>query len=921
VINNSYLLSLFSGTSGYAGMSSPTLPSARKVAQPTPPWDSSVQSKARNDDLLRAALGGRRLIDEGAAQLDVKGASADYRKLFALYQGLDALTALANRASDKSMTAANQALAAKRFASGMAEVSAWIEKAQLESLRLTQGVTSSLAKTTAAVARDTSKTLTGPIHTGDPTSVAAVFQGDVRFSMTVAKVADGRTIGTPQTINIDLSDMGSTPRSLTAVISHINEKLADAGVESRVGREVIKSEPRTIQVGAKTVELPAGADQWALMLRGSSIEQISFSAPETRDAVYVVQGAGAGGDGRQLLKFDVEGGVGGPGIGDTHWVEGGIGQTALPPGVSAVRASATAPDGSLWIVADLTAGPNSQPIKGQSDVALMKYDSAGRLMFTRTLGAADEASGYAISVAADGRVAVAGSVTGALAIAGTTPGVLAGRLAGDDAGKSDSFVSVYDAAGLELWTQRRGAREADEATAVTFGEDGQIYVAGRAKSAMPGAGGIGGWDGYVQAFSQSQAYPSAPVIGKAGFSLQFGTSGDDSVAAVAVDGSNLYTAGVENGRAVVRQYALGVGGAAPTLMSTRDLGVLGGSIAGLSVADGKVVLAGTTNNAALDAGPATRAHAGGTEAFVVALASDLQAGAGDRLTYYGGAGDDTVADVKIHDGQVWITGVSNRPAGAKDGDPTEAYLAKIDPLTGGVGWSRTWKGDGEQAAPMTLAVAKDGASILDRLGLPQGVISQSDSKLLTAATSVRVGDRFYVSSPSGGRPVAITIEARDTLQSLARKIEQASRMSLKVTVASEGGEVTGKDGETTLTMGGLQRLSISARSGREGAVLTAGEAGRDALAGLGLSPGFIGMTGKDDGPKTFGLNLPSGLTAYTPDAAKRAAEQIMAAMSVVRDAYRALAPKSATKAPVGQAPAYLSARISNYQAALDRLMG
>src|SRR5690606_41127337 len=73
------------------------------------------------------------------------------------------------------------------------------------------------------------------------------------------------------------------------------------------------------------------------------------------------------------------------------------------------------------------------PPRRSSDL-LMKYDTAGRLAFTRVLGAASEASGYALSVADDGRVAVAGSVTGALepGASGVKPGV------------SDSFVTVFD---------------------------------------------------------------------------------------------------------------------------------------------------------------------------------------------------------------------------------------------------------------------------------------------------------------------------------------------------------------------------------------------------------------------------------------------------------------------------------------------
>jgi len=44
-------------------------------------------------------------------------------------------------------------------------------------------------------------------------------------------------------------------------------------------------------------------------------------------------------------------------------------------------------------------------------------------------------------------------------------------------------------------------------------------------------------------------------------------------------------------------------------------------------------------------------------------------------------------------------------------------------------------------------------------------------------------------------------------------------------------------------------------------------------------------------------------------------------MKAVRDAYRALNPATARPAATGQAPAYLTAQIANYQAALARLGG
>lgn len=908
-IDNSYLLSLF-GVSTTVGTTTTTTAGASTKAQPTAPWDTSVTAPAASD-LVRAALGGRRIIDESAVSVSDPSASADYKKLFTLYAALETLTALANRAATTGVTSSEKALIEKRFASGLAEVSAYLSTLSMDSLRLVQGVSSTTSKTTAAIQRDSAQSLTGVIHEGSPDQAVAAFQGDVRFSISVKRLDE--TI----TVNIDLSDMGDETRSLNNVVAHINETLEATGVETRIGREQLASEPRTIQVGDRTVSLPDGPDQWALIIRGSSVETVSFSAPETTNAVYITQTLASGAE--ELLKFNAEGG-GAIGIGETNWVEGRLSQTSLPEGVETVRASAVAPDGSLWMLVDLTAGLDSQPIKGEQDVALMKFDSAGRLVLTRTLGAADSASGYALAVDDNGNVAVAGSVTGGLAVTGST-GALTGQLNGADADTVDSFVTMFDANGSELWTQRRGATAADEATSVAFGPNGTVIVGGRSQSSMPGAASLGGWDAYVQTFSQSQAYPTASTLGTAVDVVQFGGAGDDRTAAIAVSGSDLYTASVENGRAVLRHYTIGEQGQL-TLSNSRDLGVLSGDIAGIAIDGERVIVAGTTNNGALDAGAATTAHSGGTDAFVASVDASLEPSASDRLTYLGGAGNDTVSDFKVHDGEIWMTGRLDQPLSAKPEDPISAYLSRIDPLTGTIEQTQSWTGAGGQADPSTIAVAPGGSSILDRLGLPQGEIVQSASKKLVDGTSLRVGDQFVVTTDAGGSRT-VTIEAKDTLQSLARKIEQASLMQLKVTVLSEGGSVTGleADGETRATTGGVQRLSISAASGRTGATLTSGASGRDALAGIGLSAGFVGSSSDASGLETFGLDLYSLMKLNTAEAIAGAGEALQAAMKVLRDAYRSLAPSTPSSASYGEVPAYLTNQIANYQAALARLTG
>ncbi|SPU53571.1 Uncharacterised protein [Brevundimonas vesicularis] len=898
MINNSYLLGLYGVTTdtSSSGFGTGATVKAKKT-QPTAPW-SSTTTPAKASDLVRAALGGRRLIDESNVSLDLAGASTDYRKMFALYQGLTTLGALADRAGVKGIASSEATLLAKRFGDGLAEMSAYLKTASFEDVRLVQGVAKTSVKSTYALERAPTSFVSSPLHDGDPTASVKAFEGDVKFSMTV-KAATGT-----QTVDLNLAEMGTSDRSMVNVVDYMNGKLEAAGVATRIASQRIPAEPKTFKSGTKTITLPAGPDKWALQVNGGTGEALSFQAVDTSDAVYVTQGVGKTGAG-QLLKFQADGGAAPAaqqGVDDPFWVEGRVGHADLPDGVAAVKASAVAPDGSVWLVAELTAGDANQPIKGARDVALMKYDSAGNLMQTKLLGAASSANGFSIAIDGDGRVALAGSVTGAL-----EPGK-----SGDSAAVADSFVSVFDNSGQELWTQRRGAKAADEATEVRFGTDGVVYVAGRSKSGMPGNAALGGWDSYLQAFREQPIKINGPDVGVNISTAQFGTDGDDSVQAMTVSGNDLYTAGVENGKAVVRRFTLDADGV-PSLASTRDLGYANGAIAGIAVENGKVVVTGHTENAALDIGTVTNAHAGGSDVFIATLSADLQAAGSDQLTYFGGAGADTAADVAIKDGKVWITG-TNRAEGAGKEDPTSGYLAQIDLTTGAVQSNRTWRADGDQAKPTSLSIAANGASVLDRLGLPQGQIMQADSKLLTVATSARVGDQFSMSPASGGRAVTVTIDAKDTLESLAKKINAASGRQLEAKVITD-----------LKTKPVVQRLEIKTAANREGAIISAGAIGKDALGALGLTPGFVGPVKPDkDAMKTFGLNLPNTLSLNDPASIKAAIDSLAQAMTAVRSSYRALAPSTGaitnTQTGSGSSTAYQQTQLANYQAALSRLM-
>lgn len=892
-ISMSYLAGLFGGEiSTPVGL---TASGATRVDRtPTAPWTSPTPTAP--SALVRSALAGSKFIDLRAPVLDAKGAAEDYRRLFALHQGLSMLSALASRADEKTVTAAESARLEKTFQSGLKEINSFLAQDDFDSLRVTRTAAESTVKTTVGATKPSNTYSTQPLHTGMLGESVEAFEGDVRFSMTVTRLTGDTTV------DFDLSEMGATDRTMGQVIAYMNQKLQAAGVETRMEIEVIPGEPKTMKIGDRTMTLPSTESSYALRIKGIATETVAFSAQDRSDAVFVTQAGGKDGT-LSLSKFQSDTGAvgaGAPAVPDGQGsfdVQDRALATALSEGLAEVRATRTGPDGSVYVLGEADGTVDGQTIKGQRDVVLQKYDSAGNLVFTRTLGAASEATASDLAVGADGRVAVVGSVRGAL-----DSGAV-----GADARLTDSFVTVFDADGGELWTQRRGARAEDEATSVAFGPDGSVYVSGRARSGMPGAPAYGGWDGYLQSYSSSGLFMGAQ---------QYGTAGDDGAASMAVEGSTLVVAGVENGRAVVRRYDIS-DPQTPVLAATRDLGGIQGEITSVAIDNGRVLVTGTTSNASLGDGIASNAHAGGKDAFVVRLDESLNADAADRVTFIGGAGNDSAVSATVADGKVWITGQADIvDIGSNQG--AKGRLVRLDADTGAVEWDRTFLGEGGVVRPMTVSVASGGASVLDRLGLPQGAIDYKASTRLVDSTSARAGDQFFIDL-GGGRLRTVTIEANDTYETLAKKISVASqnRLEAKITTVLSTDKASGDDKEYGLT--------IRLKPNREPVEIVAGSLGRDALESLGLSQTLMHDSGglRDD-RSIYALRLPSDLTIADKAGIKAAKDGIQAAVLQVMAAYRKLTqlddPQAAAMANVTYSE-YQSKQIANYQAALLRLGG
>ncbi|MDO8323322.1 MAG: hypothetical protein Q7T23_10315 [Phenylobacterium sp.] len=921
------LLNYYQGRAGVPLTSDGGGAPAKKYA-PSAPWLPGAQTASNTPSLMTTAVKnamlGRKLVNEDAAQLDLAGASADYKKLFALYQGIDTLAGVVDQMGGKNLSSTDKARIQSVFAKGLSEITAYTDKLDLDQLRLTTATVADKAKSTVGVTRAKTDYTTPPLVSGNVSAPIDAFQGEVKFNISIKRV------NVVHDVAIDLDEMGATPRNMSNVLSYINSKLEAAEVGTRVSSLRIPGGDRMIQIGGKATKVGVNPDQWAMKFNIDSGDTLTFSAPKTEPAIYLAQSVGnpdpdgksATKDGvivSQLLKVQTDTADVTPPpqpTGEANYVDGRVWAKDMEKSVGTVHATQVASDGSVYVLADVSDKVSGQTIKGDQDVALLKYDSAGKLLFTRTLGASSNATGMALAVSADGKIAIAGKVTGDLS--GAAEGALNSGATGSFATQSDSFVTVMDGDGQELWTERRGARQNDEATSIAFGADGSVYVAGRAQSSLPGTTGLGGWDSYVEGF-KADAKNKVTTL----FVQSVGSAGSDRPGGLVVDGGSLILANNEEGRAVIHRFD--ISGGSPVETATRDLGDLsGGAIAGLALDGGQLVIAGSAGGDSLSAGVTTRAYTSGLDAFAARISADLSAGAGDRLAYYGGAGDDKVTGMALSEGRVYLTGQAGTDLpdldakGKKDG-----FLTELNLDTGATGFTRRFTGKDGYATPTAIAVDNSGASALDRLGLPKGTLDMTDSVQLSAVSAVRPGDQFQVKGGNGGTFKTITIEAGETMESLVTKLKRGLNYQADVSVVTSDGQ---------------RKLQIKPQNPRNILEFAPGKSGRDALALLGIPEGVVrttvlskdGKTTSADGKGTFyGLGLDKAMNLSNAEEISHAKAELASALNVIRTAYKDLkeaatpeAQRKAEKAKAtGNVPAYLTNQIANYQAALDRLGG
>ncbi len=697
------------------------------------------------------------------------------------------------------------------------------------------------------------------------------------------------------------------PRTLESAALRLNEALAAAGYDLGVAAVALSGGGASLRAVAGSTHSVRAVSEVTLgaMVHGFTLDPIdSVSHADDpvgalRVAVRAARGAAVTESVPSASTFVA------PSANASGWFPGRAFDIAVGGGaaVATARAVATAADGSVYVLADLSGDSAALAIKGARDVALLKYNSAGQLQFTEVLGAAQAASGFSLAVSADGRrVAVAGAVEGALSNAAA------------DKGGADSFVTMFDKDGKELWTARRGGAANDEARAIAFAADGSLYVAGTTEAALGSQIALGAADAYVRGYS---------AAGVELFTRQFGTGGTDAATALLVRGDvaggvEIVTGGVENNRGVVRRFTYSTNAGIATGAS-RDIGYFyQGAINGLAADGASLYVGGAVGADRLTLGAPARGAVAGKEGFVARLDVGLVSTALDRTTYLGSAQDDAVTGLAIVDGAVYAAGSSGGViAGAGAPKSSAGFLSRLDE-NGDAAWTRAFSSSAGAVTLTGLAVDASGASPLDILGLPRGELNARSDGKLVQRSALRVDDEFEI-GVSGRRLTTIRVGADDTLASLVVSMNRA--------IGSAGrAEIVGENG--------VERIKITAREGRAVA-LDAGRPGRDALGALGLVQGVIAQNGSGRGAlKTYGLGLiAADLKLDTPARIASAKAELSAAVSIVRQAYEHLlnpnakeltaAEKAlaARRDSAGPAPEYYQTQLANYQAALARLGG
>ncbi|WP_339861664.1 SBBP repeat-containing protein [Paremcibacter congregatus] len=871
------------------------------------PWDALAGSDRTLAAKYNALRGKTNFIDLNTDNVR-QTRDKDERALFALYQALNNLKTVADYAKEESTPTAILAKLSDQFRGGLSEVQDYIRAAELDKLSLMFGKKEPRLQSDVSLGKNNYDIIGSALSVSSKTQVIPGLSGTEVFTVNL------NTGTVNDDITIDLSQI-TEPITLSSLSSYINQQIISLTKLDTEGNEVSKYDSR---FGVKEVS----TGKFALMVDGISSEKVTLSAQITEPALYVTGSYKAVGSDsvetatltklRNLAAADTttEFNTQIAGTNLNNFIPPSTdedGETITAPAeLFETKATASVVDsqGNVYVVGTTKGDFGTQINTSQNqDVFLSKQDAAGNVLWSRLLGASDEAEAFDLVIDGNDNVVIAGQVNGELVTSDTFSGL-------------DSFISKFDSAGEELWTYQQDTIAKDQANSLAIDANGDVIVtgsiSGRLDSTTTAGGGsdiyvtrLGGADGVIADLTQ---------IG--------GTGSEYGEAVTIASDGNILIASREDGRAIIRKLD------ATDLtneLATYDLGNLaGGKIADIAVDDsGQVFITGTSYNGSLSGGATTNAHSGSADGFLTKLTDNGASLTANWTHYLGSSGNDRLEGLTVHNGAVYLAGKTDGtlPGETKFGT-TDGFAAKIDATTGTADWLRQFGGSTGYKGSSSLAFSATGSSVLTKLGLPTGLYNNRQTHDIDTQTSARVGDYFYI-SVNGGRQRKITLEAGDTFADLATKVQRASFRYVKAV------QIIGENGP---------ELKIESQAGAT-IDISAGKGAQDALIKLGMEPTkilpsdkvyAIGEETLGTDPENlggvFGLGLLSGFSLRTKKEAEYVSGQVAAALETIERAYRSLTydPVKAdilkqAKIKKGTVPPHLLSQLNNYQDGLNRI--
>jgi hypothetical protein len=245
---------------------------------------------------------------------------------------------------------------------------------------------------------------------------------------------------------------GSGNVQWTKTIGGSDDDFAYSIIRSSDGGYVVAGETSSFGAGSSdfwVVKLDSSGNVvWTKTIGGSSYEWAN-SIIQSSDGGYVIAGYtesfGEGGD-MYVLKLDS--------VGNVQWTKT-IGGGNDDVAISIIQSS----DGG-YVVAGYTESFKYSQGAGGYDMYVVKLDSSGNVLWTKTIGGSSDDYASSIIQSSDGGYVIAGST----------------RSFG--AGSDDIYLVKLDSSGNVVWTKTIGGSYGDEAMSIIRSSDGGYVVAG-----------------------------------------------------------------------------------------------------------------------------------------------------------------------------------------------------------------------------------------------------------------------------------------------------------------------------------------------------------------------------------------------------------------------------------------------------------